>query len=66
MKVSVSILKECNRLDYAIKKVNESSADFLHVDVMDGKFVKNKAFLFEDYKKVVTEIKEFWKNSMFI
>ena len=52
MKVSVSILKECNRLDYAIKKVNESSADFLHVDVMDGKFVKNKAFLFEDYKKV--------------
>ena len=53
MKVSVSILKECNRLDYAIKKVNESSADFLHVDVMDGKFVKNKAFLFEDYKKVV-------------
>ena len=53
MKVSVSILKECNRLDYAIKKVNESSADFLHVDVMDGKFVKNKALLFEDYKKVV-------------
>ena len=52
MKVSVSILKECNRLDYAIKKVNESSADFLHVDVMDGKFVKNKSFLFEDYKKV--------------
>ena len=52
MKVSVSILKECNRLDYAIKKVNESSADFLHVDVMDGKFFKNKAFLFEDYKKV--------------
>ena len=41
MKVSVSILKECNRLDYAIKKVNESSADFLHVDVMDGKFVKS-------------------------
>lgn len=50
MKVSVSILKESNRLDYAIKKVNESSADFLHIDVMDGKFVKNKTFLFDDYK----------------
>lgn len=53
MKVSVSILKEYDRLINAVKKVNESKADFLHVDVMDGKFVNNKKFPIE----VVRDIK---------
>ncbi len=47
MKVSVSVLKEHDNLNYAIKKVNETSADFLHIDVMDGVFVKNKCFPME-------------------
>lgn len=58
MKVSVSILKEYDRLIPAVKKVNESSADFLHVDVMDGKFVKNKKFPLE----VVKDIKQISKK----
>ena len=41
MKVSVSVLSEYDRLIAAVKKVNESTADFIHVDVMDGKFVDN-------------------------
>ena len=55
MKVSVSVLKEYNRLINAIKKTNESSADFLHVDVMDGTFVDNKKFPLEvayDVKRI--------------
>lgn len=55
MKVSVSVLKEYDRLISAVNKVNESSADFLHVDVMDGKFVDNKKFPLEvvgDVKKI--------------
>lgn len=52
MKVSVSILKEYDRLISAVKKVNSSSADFLHVDVMDGKFVNNKRFPLEVVKDV--------------
>lgn len=55
MKVSVSVLKEYNRLINAIKKTNESSADFLHVDVMDGAFVDNKKFPLEvayDVKRI--------------
>ena len=44
MKVSVSILKEYDRLINAVKKVNDSNADFLHIDVMDGKFVNNTKF----------------------
>lgn len=52
MKVSVSILKEYNNMELAIKKVNESNADFLHVDVMDGKFVDNNKFPLEIMDKV--------------
>lgn len=52
MKVSVSVLKEYDRLINTIKKVNESSADFLHIDVMDGVFVKNKKFPIEVVKDV--------------
>lgn len=53
MKVSVSILGEYDRLINAVKKVNESSADYLHIDVMDGKFVDNKKFPYD----VVNDIK---------
>lgn len=44
MKVSVSILKEYDRIINSVKKVNDSSADFLHIDVMDGVFVEDKKF----------------------
>ena len=54
MKVSVSVLKEYDRLITAVKKVNESNADYLHVDVMDGIFVKNKKFPYEVSKEVIS------------
>lgn len=54
MKVSVSVLKDYDRLIPAVKKVNNSSADFLHVDVMDGQFVDNKKFPLE----VVRDVKQ--------
>lgn len=50
MKVSVSVLSSYERLVYSIKKVNMSSADFLHIDVMDGKFVDNTKFPVEVVK----------------
>lgn len=54
MKVSVSILKEYNRLINAVKKVNDSNADFLHIDVMDGKFVNNTKFTKEMVKDIIS------------
>lgn len=60
MKVSVSVLKEYNRLISAVNKVSESSADFLHVDVMDGKFVDNKKFPLE----VVRDVKQISKKPL--
>lgn len=60
MKVSVSILKEYDRLINAVKKVNESKADFLHIDVMDGIFVENKKFPLE----VVRDVKQISKKPL--
>lgn len=39
--VSVSFLKKGNYSDY-IKQINDTNADYIHFDVMDGKFVENK------------------------
>ena len=67
MKVSVSILKEYDRLINAVNKVNQSKADFLHIDVMDGKFVDNQKFPLEvvkDIKKIKRLLVKF--KSLFI
>lgn len=58
MKVSVSILKEYNRLINVVRKVNESKADFLHVDVMDGVFVDDIKFPLEVAKDVISYSKK--------
>lgn len=45
MIVSPSILAaDFNALDQEIKKVNDSSCEWVHLDVMDGKFVPNTTF----------------------
>lgn len=42
MKIAISFLKsKFNTID-TIKKINETDAEYIHVDIMDGKFVENK------------------------
>ena len=41
MEVSVSFLKDGSYKNY-IKEINKTEADYIHFDVMDGKFVSNK------------------------
>lgn len=43
MKVAVSFLKSDNYVN-CIKRINKSKADFIHVDVCDGKYVEGKNF----------------------
>ena len=54
MLVSVSVLSCYDRLISSVKKVNESKADYLHIDVMDGKFVDNKKFPLEVVKDIIS------------
>lgn len=50
MKVSVSILKEINELQKALKKVNESNSDYIHLDIMDNTFTDSSSFTIDDIK----------------
>ncbi len=52
MLVSVSVLSAYDNLLSAINKVNSSSADYLHIDVMDGVFVNNTKFPIDIVKKI--------------
>ncbi len=44
MEVSVSFLKSIYDTKKTIEKLDVSKANFLHVDIMDGKFVENKNY----------------------
>lgn len=55
MKVSVSILssfgdKKCSTKEL-MKVYDKTDVDYIHIDVMDGKFVDRKTFSFSDIKK---------------
>ena len=53
MKVSVSFLNVKKRnIPKIISMLDKTSVDFIHIDVMDGKYVKNKANLFRSIKKI--------------
>ena len=58
VKISTSILSINNELINNVKKLNNTTTDFIHYDIMDGKFVNNKSFSFkqiEEINQVVTK-----------
>lgn len=50
MKVGVSFLKSDISAEETIRKIDESSADYIHVDVMDGQFVPEANYTPSDIK----------------
>ena len=52
MKVAVSFISSNYDLETTIKKIDESKADYIHVDMMDGVFVENSNFTVQDIKKM--------------
>ena len=42
MKLSISYLSMEKRTDEEMNKLNQTNADYIHVDIMDGRFVKNQ------------------------
>lgn len=53
MKVGVSILSSSIKAEDIVKKLDGSSADYIHLDIMDGKFVENKTWTYSEVKKIV-------------
>lgn len=51
MKVSVSFLS-CKDIAKDLRKLDNTDVDYIHVDVMDGKFVKNKTMPFSEMKNI--------------
>lgn len=53
MKVSVSILSSKIKASDIVKRLDETDCDYIHVDIMDGKFVENKTWTFGEIKDIV-------------
>lgn len=53
--ISVSYLKSKYSKEETIQKINESIADMIHVDLMDGKYVENKNFTIDE---VINDLKD--------
>ncbi len=51
MLISTSFLSSKN-IPKDLIKLNETNTDYIHVDVMDGKFVKNKTMPFKEMKNI--------------
>lgn len=52
MKVGVSFISSDYDLETTIKKIDESDADYIHVDMMDGIFVENQNYTTSELKKM--------------
>lgn len=54
MKVSVSILSSKLKPTDITKKLDSTNADYIHLDIMDGKFTENKTWTFSEVKKIIS------------
>lgn len=58
MKTSISFLKSLVSKEETIKKIEESNADYIHVDVMDGEFVEEKTFGIDEFVGLLQNTKK--------
>lgn len=56
MKVSTSILSIKSNLSDNIKILDKSGTDYIHLDIMDGNFVTNKTWDYNDIKDILKDI----------
>lgn len=56
MKVGISFLTRKEDLETTLSKIDESSADYIHVDMMDGIFVPDANYTVSDIKKMFKNI----------
>lgn len=52
MKINVSILSSTIKPQDIVKELDNTNADAIHIDIMDGKFVKNKTWTIGEITKI--------------
>ena len=57
MKISGSILGLKEQTKEELKKIEQSGIDYVHIDVMDGLFVFNNSYPYEQVKNIVNDFK---------
>lgn len=50
--VSASILSSSLKASDIVKELDKTNVDYIHLDIMDGKFVKNKTWTYGEIKKI--------------
>ena len=58
MKIAVSYLKSKYDLKTTIKSIENTDAEYIHVDVMDGNFVENKTYEYEELESILKDTKK--------
>lgn len=58
MKVAVSYLKSKNDLKTTIESIEKTDAEYIHVDVMDGNFVENKTYEYQELESILKDAKK--------
>ena len=54
MKVAVSILSIKDNIKEKLQKLEYTTADYIHLDIMDGKFVSNKTWDINEIKDIIS------------
>ena len=55
--ISASFLAIKDNIKENINKLDKTTIDLLHVDIMDGIFVENKTWTFSEIKKIIPPMK---------
>ena len=58
MKISVSFLKNKTGIEDTLRKIDATDADYIHVDIMDGKFVPEKGMNEYEFFDCLKDIKK--------
>ena len=53
VKISASLLSARDNLEKTIEEINNLDIDYIHLDIMDGKFVPNTSYTIEDLDYIV-------------